>query len=181
MRFLATSTSKPYVTRCGQRAFGSWLMLARPPKQSTAQRQWVDLPRPWGSASSFSLVDTNLVAIRVSNNGYVATRAIKWLPNSMGIDPSHPLCRPYYERMAALGLLLLTHVGLERAVVSAHDQESGNPLRLRHALDAGVTVLAAQRRAFTANSSLIAIRNERLQNRIDLYLALGGDFDSIPK
>ena len=39
-----------------------------------------------------------------------------------------------------------------------------------------ITVLAAQRRAFEAKSSLITIRNERLQNRIDLYLALGGEF-----
>ena len=44
-----------------------------------------------------------------------------------------------------------------------------------------ITVLGAQRRAFDANSALIAVRNERLQNRIDLYLALGGDFDSEPK
>jgi len=70
-------------------------------------------------------------------------RAVKWLPNSMGIDPSAPVCVPYYERMAALGLRLLTHVGLERAVVAAHDQEFGNPLHLRAALDAGVVVLAA--------------------------------------
>jgi len=44
-----------------------------------------------------------------------------------------------------------------------------------------ITVLDSQRRAFDAKRSLIAIRNERLQNRIDLYLALGGDFDSKPK
>jgi NodT family efflux transporter outer membrane factor (OMF) lipoprotein len=42
-----------------------------------------------------------------------------------------------------------------------------------------ITVLDSQRRAFNSNASLIAIRNERLQNRIDLYLALGGDF--LPK
>lgn len=41
-----------------------------------------------------------------------------------------------------------------------------------------ITVLDSQRRAFNSKSSLIAIRNERLQNRVDLYLALGGDFDS---
>ena len=37
-------------------------------------------------------------------------------------------------------------------------------------------VLESQRRANNARSSLINIRNRRLQNRIDLYLALGGDF-----
>lgn len=44
-----------------------------------------------------------------------------------------------------------------------------------------ITVLDSQRRAFDSKRSLIAIRNERLQNRLDLYLALGGDFDSKPK
>ena len=37
-------------------------------------------------------------------------------------------------------------------------------------------VLEAQRRANNAKASLIALRNQRLQNRIDLHLALGGDF-----
>ncbi len=41
-----------------------------------------------------------------------------------------------------------------------------------------VTVLESQRRAFDSRSSSISIKNQRLQNRIDLYLALGGDFDS---
>jgi multidrug efflux system outer membrane protein len=39
-----------------------------------------------------------------------------------------------------------------------------------------VTVLEAQRRSFDARSSLIAVSNQRLQNRVDLYLALGGGF-----
>lgn len=37
-------------------------------------------------------------------------------------------------------------------------------------------VLEAQRRDNNAKASLIRLRNERLQNRIDLHLALGGDF-----
>lgn len=36
-------------------------------------------------------------------------------------------------------------------------------------------VLDAERRAFEAKSQLISIRNQRLQNRISLHLALGGD------
>lgn len=36
--------------------------------------------------------------------------------------------------------------------------------------------LEAQRRAENARASLIRLKNERLQNRIDLHLALGGDF-----
>ncbi len=38
------------------------------------------------------------------------------------------------------------------------------------------TLLEAQRRAFDARSGFIQARNQQLQNRIDLYLALGGDF-----
>ena len=37
-------------------------------------------------------------------------------------------------------------------------------------------VLESQSRATNARGSLIRLRNERLQNRIDLHLALGGDF-----
>ncbi len=37
-------------------------------------------------------------------------------------------------------------------------------------------VLESQSRATDARSGLIRLRNERLQNRIDLHLALGGDF-----
>ncbi len=37
-------------------------------------------------------------------------------------------------------------------------------------------VLEAQRRANNARAALINLRNDRLQNRIDLHLALGGDF-----
>ncbi len=42
-----------------------------------------------------------------------------------------------------------------------------------------ITVLEAQRRSFNSKSARISISNQRLQNRIDLYLALGGDFDSL--
>ncbi len=38
------------------------------------------------------------------------------------------------------------------------------------------TVLEAQRRSFDAQTSVIQIKNQLLQNRIDLHLALGGDF-----
>ncbi|KZN64784.1 hypothetical protein N473_13405 [Pseudoalteromonas luteoviolacea CPMOR-1] len=38
------------------------------------------------------------------------------------------------------------------------------------------TVLDAQKRAFDAQSSLISIKNELIKNRVELHLALGGDF-----
>ncbi len=41
-----------------------------------------------------------------------------------------------------------------------------------------LSVLEAQRRANNARGSMISLRNQRLQNRIDLHLALGGDFQT---
>ena len=52
--------------------------------------------------------------------------------------------------------------------------------RSREAYAAGtgdvLTMLNAQQRVITAKSSLIDIKLQRLENRIDLHLALGGDF-----
>ena len=39
-----------------------------------------------------------------------------------------------------------------------------------------ITVLESQRRSFNSQRTLLQISNERLQSRVDLYLALGGDF-----
>jgi len=71
-------------------------------------------------------------------------RMVKWLPNSMGINPSHPLCQPFYHTMRRLGLILLTHTGVEHSVDAGfHDNMMGNPILLRAPLDAGVRVIAA--------------------------------------
>jgi uncharacterized protein len=70
-------------------------------------------------------------------------RAIKWLPNAMGIDPASPRCDAFYEQLAALQLPLITHCGQEQAVDAREDQELGNPFRLRRALDRGVRIVVA--------------------------------------
>ena len=70
-------------------------------------------------------------------------RVVKWLPNAMGIDPSDPRCTPYYERMRAHGMILLSHGGEEKAVDAEEDQRLGNPLLLRAPLAAGVKVICA--------------------------------------
>ena len=70
-------------------------------------------------------------------------RAVKWLPAAMGMDPASALCDRFYGALAKLGLPLITHAGLERAVVGSDSQEFGNPLLLRRALDAGVRVVVA--------------------------------------
>ena len=40
-----------------------------------------------------------------------------------------------------------------------------------------ITLLQSQRSAFEARNQLIELRNGRLQNRVDLYLSLGGPVD----
>ncbi len=44
-----------------------------------------------------------------------------------------------------------------------------------------IEVLEAQRRAFLSQSQLIGVQRARLDNRVDLYLALGGDFGNAAK
>jgi uncharacterized protein len=68
-------------------------------------------------------------------------RHVKWLPNSMGIEPAAERVRPFYDAMRELDMVLLSHTGHEHALEAA-DQELGNPLRLRAALDAGVKTVA---------------------------------------
>ena len=70
-------------------------------------------------------------------------RAVKWLPAAMGIDPGSALCDGFYSALARLDLPLITHAGLERAVLGSDTQEYGNPLRLQRALDHGVRVVMA--------------------------------------
>jgi len=70
-------------------------------------------------------------------------RAVKWLPGAMGMDPASPRCDKFYEAAARLDLPVISHAGLERAVLGTDTQDFGNPLRLRRALDAGVRVVVA--------------------------------------
>jgi len=69
-------------------------------------------------------------------------RAIKWLPSAQNIDPADARCDPFYDKLAALQIPLITHGGDERAV-AGFSEHLGNPLRLRRPLDAGVRVIVA--------------------------------------
>ncbi|MGQ2965712.1 amidohydrolase family protein [Methylophilus sp.] len=69
-------------------------------------------------------------------------RAIKWLPSGMGIDPASGKCLPFYKKLAAMQLPIITHTGKESAVAGG-EQTYGNPLRMRQALDQGVKVVLA--------------------------------------
>jgi uncharacterized protein len=70
-------------------------------------------------------------------------RAVKWLPAAQGMDPSRAQCKAYYKALAQHQLPLIVHAGKELAVKGPDTQSFGNPLRLRPALDEGVTVIVA--------------------------------------
>lgn len=70
-------------------------------------------------------------------------RAVKWLPPSMGMDPANPRYDAFYRQLAALKLPLISHAGDEHAAQGAGMQDYGNPLRLRRALEQGVSVIVA--------------------------------------
>ncbi len=101
----------------------------------------------------------------------VGVRYVKWLPNAMGIDPADPLVVPFYDKMRALDLVLLTHAGTEKAVEAEDDQELGNPLRLRAALDAGVKVIVAHCASLGEGEDLDAPTQPLVPN-FELFLRL---------
>ena len=98
-------------------------------------------------------------------------RIVKWLPNAMGINPSDPQCEPFYQKMKALGLVLLSHGGEEKAVEAKEDQRLGNPLLLRRALDQGVRVIVAHCAGLGNNIDLDDRERKRVPN-FDLFLRL---------
>jgi predicted TIM-barrel fold metal-dependent hydrolase len=67
---------------------------------------------------------------------------IKWLPPIMAIDPGDSRLAPFYRKLAALDLPLLTHTGEEKSFSRA-DEALGDPEKLRLPLHEGVTVIAA--------------------------------------
>ena len=67
---------------------------------------------------------------------------VKWIPPVMGIDPGDPKLIPFYKKMVALNLPLLSHTGREKSFSSAAE-EFGDPEKLRLPLSLGVTVVAA--------------------------------------
>lgn len=69
-------------------------------------------------------------------------RHLKWLPPAQHIDPASERHEAFYGAMVELGIALLSHTGKEHTLrVPSEDEDLGNPLRLRRALDAGVTVV----------------------------------------
>ena len=102
-------------------------------------------------------------------------RAVKWLPNAMGIDPASPRCDRFYEALARHRLPLLTHGGEERAVRGAAAHGFGNPLRLRRALDHGVRVIVAHCASLGTGVDLDAGPDGPAVPNLDLFARLMDD------
>ena len=102
-------------------------------------------------------------------------RAVKWLPNAMGIDPASPRCDRFYEALARHRLPLLTHGGEERAVRGAAAYDFGNPLRLRRALDHGVRVIVAHCASLGTGVDLDAGPDGPAVPNLDLFARLMDD------
>jgi len=75
--------------------------------------------------------------------GRQGVKMVKWLPNAMGIDPSHPRATAFYRTMKKYDMILLSHTGDEQAVNAGDDQKLGNPVLLRTPLEYGVKVIMA--------------------------------------
>lgn len=100
--------------------------------------------------------------------------AVKWLPNAMGMDPSSSRCDPFYDRLKALNLPLITHAGHEMAVHSPDAQELGNPLRLRRPLEHGVRVVVAHAASLGVVEDLDAPERLKMQS-FDAFMRLFSD------
>jgi len=74
-------------------------------------------------------------------------------------------------------LLARREDSLNQAVEQSRAALNLAELRYGAGLDTIITVLEAQRRLFEAETQQVAIRRQRLENRVDLHLALGGGFN----
>ena len=79
--------------------------------------------------------------------------------------------------LAAESLLAEQEAALARAAEQSREARLLAEDRYGSGLENFVTVLESQRRSLQADGELIAARRSRLENRVDLHLALGGGFD----
>ena len=86
--------------------------------------------------------------------------------------------REVESALAAEDALLRRERALAEAVTQSVAAQELAEQRYRLGLTDIITVLSAQRTAYTSESQLLGIRRTRLDNRVDLHLALGGGFAS---
>ncbi len=103
--------------------------------------------------------------------GRKGARIVKWLPNAMGIDPSHPRTLEFYSTMKRYDMILLSHTGDEKAVHAEEDQKLGNPLLLRTPLNHGVRVIMAHSASLGTCDDLESSDNKKVPC-FDLFLKM---------
>ena len=84
------------------------------------------------------------------------------------------------QALTAADLLARQEKALQTATTEAQAARTLAEDRYAKGLSDLITMLDAQRRAFDAESRLLSVRRLRLDTRIDLHLALGGDFSHTP-
>ena len=84
------------------------------------------------------------------------------------------------QALIAADLLARQEKALQTATTEAQAARTLAEDRYAKGLSDLITLLDAQRRAFDAESRLLSVRRLRLDARIDLHLALGGDFSDTP-
>ncbi len=94
---------------------------------------------------------------------------VKWVPNSMNIDPGDSRYERFYGRMRELGLVLSSHTGYEHSV-RIFDQSLGDPERLRLPLECGLKVVAGH-----AGTSGVQHRIEYFPNLV----RLAGEYENL--
>ncbi len=69
----------------------------------------------------------------------------KWIPSAQMINPEHPKCVPFYEKLVDHQLPLLCHCCPEYSIPTSEEKynEYNNPKYLKTALNIGVTVIIA--------------------------------------
>lgn len=101
--------------------------------------------------------------------------AMKWLPNAMGMDPASERCDRFFKWLAQNRVPLITHGGAELAVDSPDDQELGNPLRLRRALDLGVKIVVAHAASLGQVDDFAAVPEQIKMRAFDAFMRLFSD------
>jgi outer membrane protein TolC len=81
--------------------------------------------------------------------------------------------------LAAESLLARREDALAQAAEQSREAQRLAEERYGSGLESFVTVLESQRRSLQADGELIAVRRLRLENRVDLHLALGGGFEPL--
>jgi outer membrane protein TolC len=91
-----------------------------------------------------------------------------------------------YRAFAEVENAISRTVSLDKRYAALLEAEKNSRAALQLALDqyqrglvSYTTVLESQRQAFDAAATVVQLKNQRLQNRLGLYIALGGDFESV--